>query len=79
VGVEAGYPALLAAPAMATLREGGVRFFDGTRIFDAEPAAVYIDDCCHYTLRGNEILADFVARSVAESVAAALERRRDGL
>ena len=28
--------------------------------FDTEPAPVYVDDCCHYTARGNEILADVV-------------------
>jgi hypothetical protein len=61
----AGYPLLLSGESARILREGGVRFFDGTKIFDAEPAAVYMDDCCHYTLRGNELLADFVARSVA--------------
>ena len=38
--------------------------FDATRLFDDERALVYADDCCHYTLRGNELLADFVVRSV---------------
>ena len=66
---EAGYPLLLAGEPKAILDEGGVRFFDGTAIFDAEPADVYVDDCCHYTLRGNEILADFVARSVVSATA----------
>ena len=38
--------------------------FDATRVFDAEPSPVYVDDCCHYTRKGNELLADFVARAV---------------
>ena len=36
-------------------------------IFDNERAAVYIDDCCHYTLAGNRLLADFIARAVLAS------------
>jgi len=28
---------------------------------------VYIDDCCHYTLTGNRLLADFIARGVLAS------------
>jgi hypothetical protein len=28
---------------------------------------VYIDDCCHYTLRGNQLLADFIAKGVLAS------------
>jgi hypothetical protein len=67
VNAAAGYPLLLSGEPMRILREGGVRFVDGTRLFDAEPAAVYIDDCCHYTRRGNEILADFVARRISDS------------
>jgi hypothetical protein len=65
---EAGYPQLLSAEPMRILTEGGVRFFDGTTIFDGEPVAVYMDDCCHYTRRGNELLADFVARSVTTAL-----------
>jgi hypothetical protein len=29
---------------------------------------VYSDDCCHYTQRGNELLADFIAMRVLETV-----------
>ena len=63
-GAELGYPALLAAAPIARLRERGVRFLDGTHLFDSEPAPVYIDDCCHYTRRGYELLADAVAAEV---------------
>ena len=38
--------------------------FDATRVFDAEPSAVYVDDCCHFTKKGNELLADFVGKAV---------------
>ena len=62
-GVEQGYPVLLAEAATQGLatRAG---FFDGTRIFDTEPAPAYIDNCCHYTRVGYLRLADFVARAV---------------
>ena len=62
-GVEQGYPVLLAeATAQGlTIRTG---FFDATAIFDAEPAPVYTDNCCHYTRLGNLRLADFIARAV---------------
>jgi hypothetical protein len=63
--VEHGYPALLAAAPGLQQRE---RFFDATAIFDAEPVPVYSDDCCHYTQRGNELLADFIAMRVLETV-----------
>lgn len=62
-GVEPGYPALLAEAAAQRL-EARAGFFDGTRIFDKEPAAVYIDNCCHYTRTGYLHLADFVARAI---------------
>jgi hypothetical protein len=62
-GVEQGYPALLAEASSQDLaaRAG---FFDGTRIFDTEPAPAYIDNCCHYTRVGYLRLADFIARAI---------------
>ena len=65
-GAERGYPVLLKAADAAQLSKT-MTFLDGTRIFDAEPSAVYIDDCCHYTLRGNQLLADFIAKGVLAS------------
>jgi hypothetical protein len=63
--VERGYPALQRAAAVLRGRE---HFVDATGIFDDEPAAVYADDCCHYTQRGNELLADVIAARVLEAV-----------
>lgn len=63
--VEQGYPALQRAGAALG---GSERFADATEIFDREPSAVYADDCCHYTQRGNELLADFLAARVLETV-----------
>ena len=62
-GVEQGYPALLSEASSQGLA-ARANFFDGTRIFDMEPAPVYIDNCCHYTRIGYFRLADFVARAI---------------
>jgi hypothetical protein len=61
---EAGYPWLVKESAALKTR---VNFLDATGIFDREPAAAYIDDCCHYTLRGNQLLADAIARQILNS------------
>ena len=58
---EAGYPKLIAESAALKTR---VNFLDATRIFDREASAVYMDDCCHYTLRGNQLLADAIAAQI---------------
>ena len=59
--VEHGYPALTRAAAAFAGRE---EFLDATAAFDGETAAVYEDDCCHYTNRGYEILAELIASRV---------------
>ena len=58
---EQGYPVLARAAAAFAGRE---EFVDGTTAFDGETAAVYEDDCCHYTDRGYEILAELIASRV---------------
>ncbi len=55
-GAERGYPFLEKA-----LEPGA---FNAVHLFDNERAPVYVDDCCHYTVTGNRLLADFVARAV---------------
>jgi hypothetical protein len=60
--VEEGYPAL--AGAASKLTDAGVAFFDATHVFDRVNAPVYLDDCCHYTLRGNQTFAEFIAASI---------------
>jgi hypothetical protein len=60
-GAEKGYPLLVSESAGLKSR---VNFLNATGIFDREPSAVYMDDCCHYTLRGNQILADAIARQI---------------
>jgi hypothetical protein len=61
--VEEGYPLLVKA-GESELRARQVRFFDATRALDEQPAPVYMDNCCHYTLAGNYTLADFIAAAI---------------
>jgi hypothetical protein len=63
-GAQTAYPLLVEAIASGRLRRDGGRMFNWRDIFDTESQPVYVDDCCHYTLRGYEILADFIAASV---------------
>jgi len=49
---------------VGTLENADARYFDATHVFDREAAAVYLDSCCHYTLVGNRLLADFIAASI---------------
>jgi hypothetical protein len=63
-GAEKGYPLLVAESDGLKSR---VNFLDATGIFDRESSAVYIDDCCHYTLRGNQLLAQAIARHILAS------------
>lgn len=60
-GAEQGYPRLMRESERLKKQ---VNFLDATGVFDREPAAVYMDDCCHYTLRGNQLLADAIARQI---------------
>ena len=63
-GAEKGYPLLEKALVEAKASRPEAHLLDGTHIFDAIPDAVYMDNCCHYTLKGNDVLADFIARAV---------------
>jgi hypothetical protein len=63
--VERGYPALLHAAASELLPRR-VAFLDATMLFDREPSPVYMDNCCHYSHRGNMLLADFIAAAVVD-------------
>jgi hypothetical protein len=75
-GAEQGYPALERVVASGAFAQAGVTFVDGVHLFDAERAPVYIDNCCHYTRRGYEILADAIARAVV--AAGLLDRPQSG-
>jgi hypothetical protein len=63
-GAEKGYPLLVKESEALKSR---VNLLNATGIFDREPNAVYMDDCCHYTLRGNQILGNAIARQILTS------------
>ena len=65
-GVEQGYPVLEQVVSSGELARAGVTVVDGVHLFDHERAPVYIDNCCHYTRRGYEILADAIAAALAK-------------
>jgi hypothetical protein len=58
-GAQRGYPLL-----EQQLEPGAL---NAIHIFDRERSPVYIDDCCHYSVLGNRLLADFIAASVLAS------------
>jgi len=69
LAAEQGYPLLIAAG--EGLERLGVPFRDLTRIFESERGTIYVDPCCHYNQRGNDMLAAEIGRFVAASVEAA--------
>ncbi|MEX1311763.1 MAG: hypothetical protein AB1Z65_15160, partial [Candidatus Sulfomarinibacteraceae bacterium] len=47
------------------LVEQGVQFFDTSMTFVDYEETLYLDSCCHFNRRGNEILAAEIARIIA--------------
>ncbi len=71
---ELGYPVLLSK--IDNLKQNGVNFFNGVKILDNAKEIVYIDSCCHYTQTGENILSEFVANSIFNSLREKQEGRR---
>lgn len=63
-GVETGYPLLLERG--RGLKGRGVRFHDLSLLFAEHPEAIYRDDCCHLNQRGNDLMAEAVARAILD-------------
>jgi hypothetical protein len=59
-GAQRGYPYL-----EKMLEPRGL---NAVHLFDAERTPVYVDDCCHYSVTGNRLLADFIAKAVLASL-----------
>jgi hypothetical protein len=62
--IRNGYP--LAMQRAATLRAEGIEFLDLTQLFATESGEIYIDYCCHFNQRGNDLLAVRVAEALNE-------------
>jgi hypothetical protein len=64
-------PVLQAYPLLR--REGqdlvrqGIHFRDMTMVFAGIKEQTYVDNCCHYTQRGNDVLAAAIAQSILET------------
>jgi len=55
----------------AELARHGIEFLDATEVFAGHEETLYVDSCCHFGARGNEILAEWIAARMAERDAAA--------
>lgn len=67
-GATEGYPYLIAAGREMTAL--GLPFADLTMMFRDLSEPVYSDACCHFNTRGNELIAQEIARVIAKSLAA---------
>jgi hypothetical protein len=60
--VENGYQALIGEG--KKLLAAGVDFHDLTQLFARISDQIYVDDCCHYNQRGNDLLAGAIADAI---------------
>ena len=63
-GVRKGYPLLLSK--MGFLKESRVNIFSTINVFDDTKNLVYKDNCCHYNKLGNEILLNYISKSILD-------------
>ena len=54
------------ATAGAALRTEGIAFFDLRRLYDDVPSTIYRDECCHFNLDGNNLLATRIAELITD-------------
>ncbi|UNU24209.1 hypothetical protein [Microcoleus vaginatus] len=65
-GVKKGYPVLLSK--VDDLQKAGVNVFNAVNILDNTKETVYRDACCHYNAVGEELLANYVSRSIIKVI-----------
>jgi hypothetical protein len=65
-GVKKGYPVLLSK--VDDLQKARVNVFNAVNILDNTKATVYKDACCHYNSVGEEVLVNYVSRSIIKVV-----------
>jgi hypothetical protein len=61
-GVRRGYPLLRAR--IPGMRARGIAVLDLSQLFAGSTEDLYSDPCCHYNLRGNQLLADAIAEAL---------------
>lgn len=64
--VKIGYPILFSK--FKNLKKNNVPIFDAVNIFDKTKDSVYVDSCCHYNKRGEQIFAEYVGSSILENI-----------
>lgn len=60
--VKMGYPLIRSMG--AGLKAAGVPFLDLSDLFRDEAEALYVDECCHFNKRGNDLMAGAIGREV---------------
>lgn len=60
-----GYPLLVEAG--KELAKQGEYFFDFTQIFSGVTETIYVDDCCHYNTRGNELFVHAIVNAIIQT------------
>ncbi len=59
-----GYPLLFAYGRQ--LREEGIQFHDLSMLFESTTEPTYIDDCCHYTSKGDQMVAQAIGDAIVD-------------
>ncbi len=65
VGARQGYPHLIREG--EKLKAAGIRYRDLTPLFSDTTEVVYRDSCCHFNVRGCEIIAATIAETIIEA------------
>ncbi|MBD1826342.1 hypothetical protein NDI47_15365 [Microcoleus vaginatus GB1-A2] len=65
-GVKKGYPVLLSK--VDDLQKARVNIFSAVNILDNTKETVYKDACCHYNSVGEQVLVNYVSRSIIKIV-----------
>jgi hypothetical protein len=58
-----GYTILVEKSKVLSAKE---KFFDATMLFAKEKETIYRDGCCHYNVKGNEMLASYIVQKIME-------------
>jgi len=64
--VKLGYPALFKK--FRNLEKNNIDILNGVNIFDDTEEIVYVDSCCHYNQRGEEIFSNYVGSSILKKL-----------
>ena len=64
--MKKGYPVLLSK--VDDLQKARVNIFNAVNILDNTKVTVYKDACCHYNSVGEEVLVNYVSRSIIKVV-----------